>query len=148
MNGTYSYKQRNNVVNIAEVLFEAYCQSKGYFYRRLGFDEKNDPIPNFYDLNIFIRNMPDFYINNNGKAGLIMVKGTANIKASEIKMLPMFMEWYSSEKCPLLYAFCFKDHKPLLLHPDRLISLYEQSIDQQWHDGVTYRNLNLNKETT
>jgi hypothetical protein len=58
------------------------------------------------------------------------------------------MEWYSSEKCPLLYAFCFKDHKPLLLHPDRLISLYEQSIDQQWHDGVTYRNLNLNKETT
>ena len=144
MNGSYSYKDRNNVVNIAEVLFEAYCQTKNYFYRRLGFDEKNDPIPNFYDMNTFIRNMPDFYINNNGKAALIMVKGTANIKASEIKLLPQFMEWFDSKECPLLYAFCFKDQRPLLLYPDKVIELYNQSIDQQWSDGVTYRNLKIN----
>jgi hypothetical protein len=144
MNGAYSYKERNNVVNIAEVLFEAYCQSKGYFYRRLGFDEKNDPIPNFYNLNPLIRNLPDFYINNKGVAGLIMVKGTANIKASEIKLLPHFLEWFDSKECPLIYAFCFKDQKPLLLFPEKVIQLYEKSTDQQWHDGVTYRNLNLN----
>ena len=69
------------------------------------------------------------------------VKGTANIKASEIKMLPMFMEWYSSEKCPLLYAFCFKDQKPLLLHPDKVIGLYETtSWDQDKADMIGLNN--------
>ena len=144
MNGAYSYKERNNVVNIAEVLFEAYCATKGYFYRRLGFDEKNDPIPNFYNINPMVRNLPDFYINNKGVAGLVMVKGTANIKQSEIRLLPQFLEWYDSKECPLIYAFCFKDQKPLLLFPEKVIALYEQSTDQQWHDGVTYRNLKLN----
>ncbi len=31
-----------------------------------------------------------------------------------------------------------------MLYPEKIIQLYEQSTDQQWHDGVTYRNLNLN----
>ncbi len=90
MNGAYSYKERNNVVNIAEVLFEAYCQSKGYFYRRLGFDEKNDPIPNFYNLNPLIRNLPDFYINNKGVAGLVMVKERPILKQAKLNYYLIF----------------------------------------------------------
>mgnify|MGYP003347323029 CR=1 FL=1 len=115
MNGSYSYKDRNNVVNIAEVLFEAYCQTKNYFYRRLGFDEKNDPIPNFYNLNPLIRNLPDFYIHNPLKnaSALIMVKGTRNLKQSEFdKYLEQFFEGKLEAKHILLLEKIIKHNDP------------------------------------
>ena len=57
--GRASYAERNSCINTAEILFEEYCNTKQYFFRRIGFDEKQDPIPNFYNLSKIIRNLPD-----------------------------------------------------------------------------------------
>ena len=54
MNGTNTYAERNNGINLAEDLFETYCKEKSYFCKRLSFDEKNGKIPNFFNLNILI----------------------------------------------------------------------------------------------
>lgn len=144
MNGSNNYKERNSVDNIAEVLFEKYCNDKEYFFRRLGFDEKKDPIPNFYNINPMVRNLPDYYVYGNNASFLVMVKGTANIKQKEYNLLSQFIDWYDSEKCRLIYAFCFKsENKPLLIYPNKLVSLYQESQDKTWHDGVVYRTLNL-----
>lgn len=142
--GAYSYQQRNQSLNTAEILFEKYCNEKQYFIRRLGFDEKNDPVPDFFNLNPFIRNLPDYIINNNDTlSALVMVKGTANIKQKEYNLIPQMRGFYSSEKCPLVYCFCFRNTQPIFLHIKKVMDLYENSIDQQWHDGVIYRNLKL-----
>lgn len=143
MNGSNTYQQRNSGVNLAEDLFESYCQSKQYFYQRLGFDEKNGKIPNFFNLNSCMRNLPDYFVNNSQGSKLIMVKGTGNIKKKEYDLLPKFVEWYNSDKCPIYYAFCFKDKSPMLMTISKVISLYNDSTDKQWSDGVIYRNINL-----
>lgn len=144
MNGSNNYKERNSVDNVAEVLFEKYCNDKRYFFRRLGFDEKKDPIPNFYNINSMVRNLPDYYVYGKNSSFLVMVKGTANIKQKEYDLLSQFIDWYDSEKCRLIYAFCFKnENKPLLIYPNKLMSLYQESQDKTWHDGVVYRTLNL-----
>jgi hypothetical protein len=153
MNGTNNYQDRNSVANLAEFLFEEYCNEKGYFFRRLGFDEKKDPIPNFFAINPMVRNLPDYYIyreaDGHNLSFLVMVKGTANIKQSEYKLLPHFVEWYDSKGCSLIYAFCFKgEKKPLLVYPEKLIQLYTESQDKTWHDGIIYRTLNLNGNHT
>jgi hypothetical protein len=144
MNGNSSYSERNSGRNIGEELFEQYCVSKQVFYRRLGFDEKNDPIPNFYSISPFIRNLPDYLVVSNKGSRLVNIKGTANIKASEVKMIPQFLEWYHSRECPLWYAFCFEgESKPFFMTPDRVISLYQEAQDKQWNDGVIYRTLRI-----
>lgn len=144
MNANNSYAERNSGVNIGEQLFEEYCNSKKLFIRKLGFDEKNDPIPNFYSLNPFIRNMPDYYVLGNKGPKLVNVKGTANFKDYEITLLPQFMEWYSTKECPLIYAFCFRGQNiPTFRTPDQVIELYRQATDKQWSDGVKYRTLEL-----
>jgi hypothetical protein len=144
MNGNNSYAERNSGTNIGEELFEQYCKTKEVFFRRLGFDEKNDPLPNFYTINPLIRNLPDYFVSSNNGTKLVSVKGTANIKESEIKMIPQFIEWYHSKDCPLWYAFCFSDkNTPTFRTPDQVIELYQQATDKQWKDGTKYRTLNL-----
>ena len=144
MNGSNNYQERNSVTNIAEELFENYCNQKGYFIRRLGFDEKKDPIPNFYNINPMVRNLPDYYVYTNKLSFLVMVKGTANIKQKEYDLLANFLEWYDSKECRLIYAFCFKtSNNPQLIYPNKLIDLYNESQDKVWHDGVVYRTLDL-----
>jgi len=54
------------------------------------------------------------------------------------------VEAFSSDEAPLIYAFCFKEKQaPIWVKPNKIIELYENSVDMQWHDGVIYRNLNL-----
>jgi hypothetical protein len=146
--GNHSYEERNKCVNTAERIFEDYCFVKAYFIQRLGFDEKNNPVPNFFNLNPYIRNLPDYFIcNPHGKdqpCSLIMVKGTANIKFQEYQSIPLYMEWYESPRCPILYAFCFKDQDPIFMKPKKVIELYENSSDKVWPDGKVYRNIKIN----
>jgi len=144
MTGENTYKERNSGINQAEVIFEEYCKSKNYFLERLGFDEKRNPIPRFFNLNPSIRNLPDYYWSHGDKSALIMVKGTANIKQSEIELIPKFLEWYDSEKCPLVYVFCFADKPIIKKFPEEILDLYSKSYDREWPDGVVYRNINLN----
>ena len=144
MNGNSSYKDRQSVPNTGEQLFEEYCNARKVWFRRLGFDEKNDSVPYFSRLSPFLRNLPDYLVVTEKRSMLIMVKGTANIKKEEIDKLPFFIEWYNSKECPLYYAFCFKgEKKPLFYTPERVIELYKQGYDKQWSDGKIYRSLKI-----
>lgn len=142
MNGSMSYKERNQGINLGEQLFEDYCKARGHTVMRLGFDEKNNQIPNYWNINPAVRNLPDYMVCTKTKTVLVQVKGTANIKKTDIDMIPFFLEWYSSKEVPLYYAFCFAEkEKPLFITPDRVIELYQQESDRQWNDGKIYRTL-------
>lgn len=144
MNGNQSYAERSSGRNVGEDLFEQYCTTKQVYFKRIGFDEKNNPVPHFYRINPFIRNVPDYLVIHDKGSKLVNVKGTANFKKSEIDMMPLFLEWYSSKECPLLYAFCFNDNNtPTFRTPDQVIQLYQSSVDKQWNDGVIYRTLKI-----
>ena len=143
MNGNNSFAERNAGANLGEELFEQYCIEKQVFFKRLGFDEKKQQIPRFWEINPMVRNLPDYFVATNSRSMLVMVKGTANIKQSEVKMIPLFLEWYHSKSCPLYYAFCFKDKKIAFRTPDQVIELYQGATDKQWSDKVIYRTLAL-----
>lgn len=144
MNGNNSFAERNAGANLGEELFEQYCKEKQVFFKRLGFDEKKQQIPRFWEINPMVRNLPDYFVATNSCSMLVMVKGTANLKQSEVKMIPLFLEWYHSKNCELYYAFCFKGQKkPLFMTPSRVIELYQGATDKQWSDGVIYRTLAL-----
>lgn len=145
--GNHSYAERIQTTNIGEELFENYCESKGFHLVRLGFDSHKANIPNFFNLNVYIRNLPDYVINTENGTYVVNVKGTDNFKQSEYRVLPEFGEWFSSKKAPLVYAFCFKENdRPILVFPEKIIKLYEEAkTDRQWSDGVIYRCLNLRK---
>jgi hypothetical protein len=143
MNGSNTYQQRQTVGNKGEMLFEAHCDKMGYKWQKLGFDEKSENVDGFFNINPYIRNLPDYLVHTKDGMFLINVKGTANFKKKEIDMLPLFLEWYSAKKCPLCYAFCFEGQSPKLIYPERIIELYKNSEDRVWKDNVIYRNLNI-----
>jgi len=143
MNGSNTYAERQSTVNWGEILFERYCVSKGYKYWHIGFDEKNCNISHFYRINPLVRNLPDFLVETKDTTFVVAVKGTANFKEKEVKMLPLFMEWYSSKDAPLVYAFCFRDQVPKLVYPEKIIELYRVEQDKKWDDGVIYRTLKM-----
>jgi len=129
--------------NIGEELFESYCKEKGYAINRIGFDEGANYVENFSKLNPLLRNLPDYIVNTESETFVVCVKGTANFKKKEYELLPLMMEWFSSPKAPLVYAFCFQNVKPRLVFPEKIIELYKFSKDQKWSDGVVYRNLKI-----
>ena len=143
MNGSNTYAERNSQPNIGELLFEEHCLENKFFCARLGFDEKNAKIPRFFDLNSCIKNLPDYYICNDKKSWLVMVKGTANIKQSEFNLIPQLIDWYSDKNSPLFYAFCFVNQKPIFIPAKKVIELYNIETDRQWSDGKIYRKLAL-----
>ena len=143
MNGSNSYAERQTVANKGEVLFQEWCQFNGYQVSRIGFDEKHGNVANFFNLPCLLRNLPDFVISRGDETMVVNVKGTANFKEKEIKMIPMFLEWFSSKKAPLVYAFCFEECEPLFIYPEKVIYLYEKAQNRKWNDGVIYRNLNF-----
>lgn len=144
MNGNNSYQERNSGRNLGEELFEQYCTEKQVYFKKVGFDEKNNAIPHFYRLNPFIRNLPDYLVISDKGSRLVNIKGTANIKKIEVNMIPQFLEWYHSKECPLWYAFCFEgQNTPTFRTPDQVIELYQKEQDKQWSDGVKYRTLDL-----
>ena len=143
MNGSMSYSERQKVKNRAEFLFELYCAEKDYKVTRVGFDEKNNSVDNFYYLNPVLRNLPDYVVNTSRGTWVVMVKGTANIKQKEIELLPKLMDSFDSDKAKLVYAFCFLGKEPRLIFPQKVESLYRNATDKQWQDGVVYRSLEI-----
>lgn len=144
-NGGQDYNERNSVsVNLGEELFLEWAKNKCTFISRLGFDEKNKNVDFFYNINPVLRNIPDFLIINNHRVFLVNVKGTANIKKKEIDLLPRLVEVYSTEKAPLIYAFCFRGcSEPTFMNTDKLLKLYAESEDKIWDDGVVYRTIKI-----
>lgn len=143
MNGSMSFQERNAKASKGEILFEEYCRKKQYDIKRIGFDQTDNQVANFFNLNSMLRNLPDYVVNTGKETFVVMVKGTGNIKKKEIDLIPLFMEWYGSKKAPLVYAFCFEGFIPKLVYPDRVIELYKQSSDKIWKDGVIYRSLEI-----
>lgn len=129
--------------NIGEELFEAYCKEKGYKIQRIGFDENTGFVDNFSRLNPLLRNLPDYVVNTLKETFIVCVKGTPNFKKKEFELLPFMTECFSSKKAPMVYAFCFEGKDPKLVFPEKIITLYEQSRDQKWDDGVVYRHLQI-----
>lgn len=143
-NGSNSYQERQTIgVNIGEQLFMEWAEAKGYVATRIGSDSRDNHIPCFSRLNSILRNMPDFVLNKNGKTYVVSVKGTANIKNKEIRLLPDLVKSYSSRRAPLIYAFCFRGHDPVLMSVETLQERFEQSEEKVWHDGVLYRTIKI-----
>ena len=147
-NSGQAYADRvKTIKNDGEYLFEKFCTIAGTQFQRLGFDEHQDNVPYFWRINPVLRNLPDYVINTKNKTFVVAVKGTDNFKQKEFELLPKMVEAFSSKEAPLIYAFCFKEKQaPIWVKPSEIIELYNKSQDQQWHDGVIYRNLNLRKK--
>ena len=147
-NSGQSYSERvKTIKNDGEYLFEQFCSLNHCEFHRLGFDEHENNVSNYWRLSALLRNLPDYVLNAKGKTFVVAVKGTDNFKQKEFDLLPKMVETYSSEDAPLIYAFCFKENThPIWVRPKKLVELYNESEDQQWHDGVIYRNLNIRKK--
>ena len=144
-NSGQAYADRvKTIKNDGEYLFEKFCTISGAQFHRIGFDEHENSVPNYWRLGNLLRNLPDYVINTKNKTFVVAVKGTDNFKQKEFELLPKMVEAFSSKEAPLIYAFCFKEKQaPIWVKPSEIIELYNKSQDQQWHDGVIYRNLNI-----
>lgn len=144
-NSGQAYADRvKTIKNDGEYLFEKFCAISGAQFHRIGFDEHENSVPNYWRLGNLLRNLPDYVINTKNKTFVVAVKGTDNFKQKEFELLPKMVEAFSSKESPLIYAFCFKEKQaPIWVKPSEIIELYNKSQDQQWHDGVIYRNLNI-----
>ena len=143
MNNTNTYEERQSVSDIGEELFEQWAKDKGYQINRIGFHSKDDPVPMFHKVNKILRNMPDYILNRDRKTYVVNVKGTANIKNKEIRMLPQLVHSYSTPRAPLIYAFCFKGQTPKLMSVETLEQRFNEAEEKAWHDGVLYRTIKI-----
>ena len=59
-----TYKERNSRPNEAEIVFERLVEERQWFMHRLGFDEKNNPVPSitFHKIPKSLRSAPDYFI--------------------------------------------------------------------------------------
>jgi hypothetical protein len=150
-NGSDTFQDRNANGSQGEKLFVEYCQKKGYKLHRIGFDETNDRLGDFYKLNFFLRNLPDFVVDTGSGMRVVQVKGSPNIKATEYDNIPLFMSYYCSKQAMLQYAFCFnpqpnEEFKPIWVYPDTVMSLYDKGVPGVWSDGVKYRKINFDQK--
>jgi hypothetical protein len=144
MNNTNSYSERQSVIDIGEKMFTEWATQKNWKVNRIGFDSKNDSVPNFFRLNEVLRNLPDFIVTTENRTLVVNVKGTANIKLKEINMLDKLEDAYSSSSAILIYAFCLRTkEEPILMSTETLRLRFSLAENQQWHDGVIYRTIAL-----
>jgi hypothetical protein len=140
--GSDDYVKRQSL-QVGEKLFEQWAKDKGYVATVFGSNATDNYIPNFFRLNPILRNSPDYILNTSSKTFVVSVKGTANIKLKEIMLLDQLVAAYSSDKAPLIYAFCFKGHEPVLMSIDTLKQRFAEAENKQWHDGVIYRTIKI-----
>jgi hypothetical protein len=147
-NSESSYADRvKTIKNDGEYLFEKFCNLNHCEFHRLGFDEHENNVSNYWRLNNLLRNLPDYVLNAKGKTYVVAVKGTDKFKKKEFDLLPSMINTYSSDEAPLIYAFCFKENpSPIWVKPNKIIELYNNAQDQKWHDGVIFRDLKIRKK--
>lgn len=144
--GNQSYEERNNRPdNYGEQLFIDYCRVEGYKLHRIGFDEKQDKVQGFYNLNKVIRQLPDFVCLSpaSGRMAVVSVKGTSKFKEEDYNNLNWMESVYSTPKAPLRFVFAIRG-QIYWRTTQEVAQLYRESSDEgQWSDGKTYRVLNL-----
>lgn len=144
--GELTYAERNNRPdNFGEELFIDHCRANGLTCRRIGFDEKQGSIPNYWELNKVIRHLPDFVVTrpDTNRIAVVQVKGTLKFKADDYNNLAWAESVYGTAKAPLWYVFALKSG----IHwrtVTQVAEMYRQSAEEgQWPDGKTYRVLSL-----
>ena len=143
-NAEQTYSQRQEIgFNLAEDLFIQWANSNGWKVNRIGFDEKQGNVDNFFKLPSLLRNLPDFVITKKNKIYVINVKGTPRLKKKEFDIIDELERNYSSESAPLRYAFCFQNSDPKFFSVEQVKEMYNKEEDQQWHDKVVFRKLCL-----
>jgi len=147
-NNDSEYADRvKTIKNDGEYLFEKYCKENDCVFHKIGFDENEKNVPNFWKLNNLLRNLPDYVITSKEKTFVVAVKGTDKFKQKEFDLLPRMKQNFNSEQAPFIYAFCFKENPaPIWMYPNQIIELYEKAEDEKWHDGIIYRNLNIRRK--
>jgi hypothetical protein len=144
--GDKSFAERNNRPdNFGEQLFIDHCRNNGLTCHRLGFDEKQELIPNYWNINKVLRQLPDFVVSrpDTGRTGVVQVKGTTKFKQDDYNNLAWAESVYGSPKAQLWYVFALKQGI-YWLTVTQVADLYRQSNQEgQWPDGKTYRVLNI-----
>ena len=151
--GNSTYAERNAVgYNRGEDWFVAYCEARSAKVQRIGFDEKNGKVPNFFALSDALRHLPDFVVNYENRetsaseTRVIAVKGTNKFKAEDYDRLDWFEQQYSTPRAPLYFVFMLTANKPIWLRPAKVKELYEAAVatEAAWEsDGKRYRVLPL-----
>ena len=144
--GEKSYQERNNRPdNFGEELFIDHCRAHGLTCRRIGFDEKQGSIPNYWELNKVIRQLPDFVVTrpDTNRIAVVQVKGTVKFKQDDYNNLAWSESVYGSPKAPLWYVFALKQGI-YWRTVSQVAELYRTStIEDVWPDGKVYRVLNI-----
>lgn len=144
--GNQSYEERNNRPdNYGEQLFIDYCRNEGYKLHRIGFDEKQDKVQNFYNLSKTIRQLPDFVCISpaSGRMAVVSVKGTNKFKEEDFNNLTWLESAYATPKAPLRFVFAIRGQIHWKTVPE-VAELYRTSTAEgEWPDGKKYRILNL-----
>jgi hypothetical protein len=144
--GDQSYEERNNRPdNYGEQLFIDYCRLEGYKLHRIGFDEKQDKVQGFFNLNKVIRQLPDYVCLSpaSGRMAVVSVKGTNKFKEEDYHNLTWLETVYASPKAPLRFVFAIRGE----VHwrtSIQVAELYRQATTEaQWPDGKVYRVLDI-----
>ena len=144
--GTNSYQERNSNINIAEVRFEKFCKDKQIPFWRLGFDEKENRLPNFWEVHPLIRAMPDYICYNNNRLTYMHVKGTHRVKIND---LILYETWDRdlAFRAGMRIVFCFDNQDPIFLTWDQLKQKLTGCIIKEWpHDKKQFVEINFEKE--
>jgi hypothetical protein len=144
--GDQSYEERNNRPdNYGEQLFVDYCRLEGYKLHRIGFDEKQDKVQGFYNLNKVIRQLPDYVCLSpaSGRMAVVSVKGTNKFKQEDFNNLNWLETVYSTPKAPLRFVFAIRG-QVYWYTTSQVSELYRQATTEaHWPDGKTYRELDI-----
>jgi len=144
--GDKTYQERNNRPdNFGEELFIDHCRANGLTCRRGGFDEKQGSIPNYWDLNKVIRQLPDFVVTrpDTNRMAVVQVKGTNKFKEDDYNNLAWSESVYGSAKAPLRYVFALKQGI-YWRTVSQVAELYRTATQEGvWPDGKVYRVLDI-----
>lgn len=100
-----SYEERNSIkINIAEQRFEQFCKDRGILVARLGFNEKEHPIPLFFKLHPLIRSLPDYVIVIKNSIHYIHVKGSNKLKLIDLSLYKQFSDQFCNPDSKLFIA--------------------------------------------
>jgi hypothetical protein len=137
-NGTFDQRINDN---FAEVIFINFCKNNGWKYKKMGFDNE-EHIKNIWNFNKTLQKLPDFVIEKNDKNYVVEVKGYKRFKKDDFDMIDKLINAYDSAKAPLIYAFCW-NKKVIFKKPQQVKELYQEGIEDKYHDGKVFRLLNI-----
>lgn len=149
-NETYAERNARNY-NYAEDQFEKMCVKNNISFQRIGFDEKNGKVPNFFRLAPALRHLPDYVINWEANSEtltrVVSVKGTNKFKLEDYERIPKMKRWYSSDDALLYFCFIMKG-KAVWKTADEVVELYERQdvveTEDAWEsDNKIFRVLPL-----